>query len=630
MLEFLWLIPTLPFAGFLVLALAGGRLSRGGIAAVGVGSVGLSSIAAFAVAAGFLGQTLPGHFYVQRLWPWMSVGGFTPEISLYLDALSLVMMMVVTFVGFLIHLYSSEFMIEEEGYGRFFAYMNLFVGSMLTLVLADNLLLLYLGWEGVGLCSYLLIGFWYKEPANGLAARKAFVVTRVGDTAMIVGLFLLFTNLGTLQIQELMRLAAERWAVGSGLAIAAAALLLGGALGKSAQLPLQTWLPDAMAGPSPVSALIHAATMVTAGVYLIARTHVIFSLAPVVQEVVAVIGALTLLLAGFSALTQTDIKRVLAYSTISQIGYMFLALGVGAWSAAIFHFMTHAFFKALLFLGAGIVINALHDEHNMFKMGGLRTQVPVTFWTFLIGASSLSALPFVTAGFYSKDLILFETWASPAGSRWLWAAGLLGAFLTSLYTFRMVFVTFFGDAKMQVSRKPGGIMTAPVVILAVLSVLAGFIELPSSLGEVRIFTNFLGNALPAETVSPGGSGDGMALMIVASAVSLAGIFAAYFLFFGKNRVADLLAGLAPGRMLHRFWFSGWGFDRLYDLFLVRPFVWFARSNKDDFTDLVYIGMIWLTGRFNNLLSLSQNGKIRFYAAGIAFGAVVVIAIAVFL
>ncbi len=630
MLEFLWLIPALPFAGFLVLALAGRRLSRGGIAAVGVGSVGLSCIVAFAVAAGFIGKALPGHFYVQRLWPWLSVGGFNPEISLYLDALSLVMMMVVTFVGFLIHLYSSEFMIEEEGYGRFFAYMNLFVGSMLTLVLADNLLLLYLGWEGVGLCSYLLIGFWYKEPANGLAARKAFVVTRVGDTAMIIGLFLLFTNLGTLQIQEVMRLAAERWAAGSGLAIAAAALLLGGALGKSAQLPLQTWLPDAMAGPSPVSALIHAATMVTAGVYLIARTHVIFSLAPVVQEAVAVIGALTLLLAGFSALTQTDIKRVLAYSTISQIGYMFLALGVGAWSAAIFHFMTHAFFKALLFLGAGIVINALHEEHNMFKMGGLRTQVPVTFWTFLIGASSLSALPFVTAGFYSKDLILFETWASPAGSRWLWAAGLLGAFLTSLYTFRMVFVTFFGDAKMQVSRKPGGIMTAPVVILAVLSVLAGFIELPSTLGDVRIFTNFLGSALPAETVSPGGAGDGMALMIVASAVSLAGIFAAYFLFVGKNRAADLLAGLAPGRMLHRIWFSGWGFDWLYDLLLVRPFVWFARSNKDDFTDLVYLGMIWLTGRFNNLLSLSQKGKVRFYAAGIAFGAVVVVAIAVFL
>jgi NADH-quinone oxidoreductase subunit L len=629
MLEFLWLIPALPFAGFLVLALAGRLFSRRGIASVGVGSVGLSCLAAFAVTAGFIRLDLPGHFYVQRLWTWLSVGGFRPEVSLYLDALSLVMILVVTFVGFLIHLYSSEFMIEEEGYGRFFAYMNLFVGSMLTLVLADNLLLLYLGWEGVGLCSYLLIGFWYKDQANGRAARKAFVVTRVGDTAMSIGLFLLFTNLGTLQIQELMRLAAQQWTAGSGVAVAAAALLLGGALGKSAQLPLQTWLPDAMAGPSPVSALIHAATMVTAGVYLIARTHVIFSLAPVVQEAVAIIGAVTLLLAGFSALTQNDIKRVLAYSTISQIGYMFLALGVGAWSAAIFHFMTHAFFKALLFLGAGIVISGLHHEHDMFKMGGLRSQIPVTFWTFLIGACSLSALPFVTAGFYSKDLILFASWAYPAGSRWLWAAGLLGAFLTSLYSFRMVFVTFFGDSKMQISRKPGALMTLPVVILAVLSVIAGFLEIPSSLGDVRIFGDFLGGALPAATVSSGTAG-GSALMIVASMVSLAGIFAAYLLFSGKNRAADRLAGFATGRLLHRLWFSGWGFDRLYDLLFVRPLVWVAETNKDDFIDLVYLGTIWLAGRFNRLLSATQNGKVRIYAAGIAFGAVVVIAIAVFL
>jgi NADH-quinone oxidoreductase subunit L len=630
MLELLWLIPALPFAGFLVLLLGGRLLPRAGIAAVGVGSVGLSCAFAFAVASGFIGRTPPVHFYVQRLWTWMSVGGFTPEIALYLDALSLVMMLVVTFVGFLIHLYSAEFMSEEEGYGRFFAYMNLFVGSMLTLVLADNLLLLYLGWEGVGLCSYLLIGFWYKDPANGRSARKAFVVTRVGDTAMSVGLFLLFTNLGTLQIQELMRLAAERWPVGSGLAVAAAALLLVGALGKSAQLPLQTWLPDAMAGPSPVSALIHAATMVTAGVYLIARTHVIFALAPPVQEAVAVIGALTLLMAGFSALTQTDIKRVLAYSTISQIGYMFLALGVGAWSAAIFHFMTHAFFKALLFLGAGILISGLHHEHDMFKMGGLRSQVPVTFWTFLIGASSLSALPLVTAGFYSKDLILFGAWASPAGSRWLWAAGLFGAFLTSLYTFRMVFVTFFGEAKMQVTRRPGGAMTVPVVVLAVLSVCAGFIELPSSLGGVSVFTDFLGTALPGEIIRRGAAGAETELMLAASAASVAGIILAYLFFFGADRAADRLYGMAPVRLLHRFWRSGWGFDWFYDFFLVRPFTWLARTNRDDGIDLIYLGTIWGAGRLSGLLGRSQNGKVRVYAAGIALGAVVAIAIMVFL
>jgi NADH-quinone oxidoreductase subunit L len=314
------------------------------------------------------------------------------------------MMLVVAFVSFLIHLYSAEFMSTDEGYSRYFAYMNLFVASMLMLVLADNLLFLYLGWEGVGLCSYLLIGFWYRDPANGLAARKAFVVTRVGDTAMAIGLFVLFTNLGTLEIQPLMQQAVAHWPVGSALPIAAASPLLGGALGKSAQLPLQTWLPDAMAGPTPVSALIHAATMVTAGVYLIARTHVLYDLAPPVHTAVAVIGGLTLLLAGFSALNQTDLKRILAYSTISQIGYMFLALGVGAWSAAIFHFMTHAFFKALLFLSAGVVVQRLGEEHDIFKMGGLRERLPLAFWTFLIGSISLAALPLIDAGFYSKDL----------------------------------------------------------------------------------------------------------------------------------------------------------------------------------------------------------------------------------
>ena len=322
--------------------------------------------------------------YTQTLWTWIDVGSFRPQIAFYLDALSLVMMLVVTFVSFLIHLYSAEFMRTDEGYSRFFAYMNLFVACMVTLLLADNLLLLYLGWEGVGLCSYLLIGFWYQDPVNGRAGRKAFIVTRVGDTAMAIGLFLLFHSLGTLRIQDLLHAAQGQWSTGSAYAIAAAALLLGGAVGKSAQLPLQTWLPDAMAGPTPTSALIHAATMVTAGVYLIARTHVLFELAPPVQFAVAVIGAATLLMAGFSALTQNDIKRVLAYSTVSQIGYMFLALGVGAWGAAIFHFMTHAFFKALLFLAAGIIIEALHHEHNIFRMGGLRKELPVAFWTFLI------------------------------------------------------------------------------------------------------------------------------------------------------------------------------------------------------------------------------------------------------
>ena len=502
MQRWLWMIPALPFTGFLLLALVGERLSRRVVAFIATGAVGLSAVAAGLTAISFLSAQPAANSYSQTVWVWLDVAGFHPGVAFYIDALSLVMILVITFVAFLIHLYSTEFMIEEEeGYSRFFAYINLFVGSMLTLVLADNFLLLYLGWEGVGLCSYLLIGFWYKVPEYGYAARKAFVVTRVGDTALAAGLFLLFTHLGTLQIQEVMLRARESWPPGSMLAIITALMLLGGAVGKSAQLPLQTWLPDAMAGPTPVSALIHAATMVTAGVYLIARTHVLFTLAPAVLALVAIVGAVTLLLAGFSALTQWDIKRVLAYSTISQIGYMFLALGVGAWPAAIFHFMTHAFFKALLFLGAGCVIQAQGEEHDMFKMGGLRRELPVVFWTFLIGCGALSAVPLVTAGFYSKDMIIWQVYASARGGVWLWAAAIAGALLTSMYTFRMVTLTFFGRLGKKVNRLPGWRMSLPLVVLAVLSIIAGFVDVPHILGGVPVLSAFLERALPAAVLA---------------------------------------------------------------------------------------------------------------------------------
>ncbi|MCL4473307.1 MAG: NADH-quinone oxidoreductase subunit L [Actinobacteria bacterium] len=624
MLKTLFLVPLLPFAGFITLVLGGHRLSRTGIAVVGIGSVGLSALVALPLGIDFLISPPPGHVYSQTLWTWMQVGGFAPGISFYLDALSLVMIMVITFVSFLIHLYSGGFMIGDEGYRRFFAYMNLFVGSMLLLVLADNLVLLYLGWEGVGLCSYLLIGFWYGDPTNGRAARKAFLVTRVGDTSMAVALFLLFANLGTLQIQELMRQASAQWQTGSGLAVAAAALLLGGALGKSAQLPLQTWLPDAMAGPTPVSALIHAATMVTAGVYLIARTHVLFTLAPGIQHLVAIIGAATLLLAGFSALTQRDIKRVLAYSTISQIGYMFLALGVGAWSAAIFHFMTHAFFKALLFLGAGVVILGLEDEHDMFKMGGLRQQIPLVFWTFLIGSASLAALPLVTAGFYSKDLILWDSWSSSTGSPWLWTAGLVGAFLTSIYTFRMVFLTFFGRGGAHIGRKPGVGMKVPLVVLAFLSLAGGFVEVP----DLPFFSDFLHHALPPLDQVGESGGFQLGLELIAGAVSLAGIYLAYFLFLRRPQHAESLAATSAGRVLNRWWFSGWGFDWLYEKVFVIPYVWLARTGRRDYFDLVFTGMARLAREMSRLLSKTQSGRVRWYAAGIAAGAVVILALTV--
>ena len=622
MFEFIWLIPAFPFAGFVILALAGTRLSRRGASVIGTGSVGLSAVVSILTGVNYIFWPPPGDAYTQPLWNWLAVGGFAPVISLYLDALSVVMVLVVAVVGFLILLYSSEHMGREEGVRRFFAYMDLFVGSMLVLVMADNLLLLYLGWEGVGLCSYLLIGFWYEDDANVRAANKAFIVTRIGDTALAIGLLLLFVHLDTLNIQSVLSAASWQWTRGSDIAFWAALLILGGAVGKSAQLPLQTWLPDAMAGPTPVSALIHAATMVTAGVYLIARTHVLFTLAPLVQGLVAVIGAVTLLLAAASALTQWDIKRVLAYSTISQIGYMFLALGVGAWSAAIFHFMTHAFFKALLFLGAGVIITGLGEEHDLHKMGGLRRELPVTFWTFLIGAASLAALPLVTAGFYSKDLILFAAWTSERGSFWLWAAGLAGAFLTGLYTFRMVFLAFFGEARTAVSERPGPAVHVPLIVLAIFSLVSGFIQMPAAIAPVTVFTDFMKRSLPSLTMVPVSFTVEIILFLDAMIIPLAGVFCAWWLFLYRPGLTAAFVSRPAAASIHGLWFIGWGFDVLYDALFVRPFVWAARINRGDFVDLFYDGAAWFSSSLAESLAGTQSGMIRRYALGIALGAVI--------
>jgi NADH-quinone oxidoreductase subunit L len=616
MLGLLWLVPVSPLAGSLALITIGSRIRRRAVAAVACGATGVASLVAMLVGWSFIHAAQPS--FTQTLWTWIDAGNFQARVSLYLDSLSLLMILVVTFVSFLIHVYSTEFMIDDEGYSRFFAYMNLFVGSMVVLVLADNLLLLYLGWEGVGLCSFLLIGFWYRDPANGLAARKAFIVTRTGDTAMALGLFLLFQRLGTLDIQSLMKAASTNWQPGTAAAVAAATLLLGGAVGKSAQLPLQTWLPDAMAGPTPTSALIHAATMVTAGVYLIARTHVLFALAPQVQLAVAIIGAATLLMAGFSALTQSDIKRILAYSTISQIGYMFLALGVGAWSAAMFHFMTHAFFKALLFLAAGIVIEALHHEHSILRMGGLRRELPVAFWAFVIGGGALAGVPLVTSGFYSKDQILWETLSSPSGGPVLWLLGIAGVLLTSLYTFRLVFVVFFGPPQTQPSRRPGLPMRIPVVILTVLSVVAGFVNMPPALGNVRLFSAFMHGSLPQ-------TGEGHAFLpewaseAVAALTVAVGIYTAWAVYLRRRPAAP-----APPGILWRFWQAGWGFDWLYDRLFVHPVLALAHLIRGDVVDALYNGIAGVSWFGYRALSATENGRVRWYAAGIALGSIVLI------
>ncbi|WP_286786056.1 MULTISPECIES: NADH-quinone oxidoreductase subunit L [Pseudomonas] len=611
-MNLLFLTFVFPLVGFLLLSFSRGRFSENLSALIGVGSVGLSALTSAWVILQFHTNPPADGAFNQLLWQWMSVDGFAPNFALHLDGLSVTMLGVVTGVGFLIHLFASWYMRGENGYSRFFAYTNLFIASMLFLVLGDNLLFLYFGWEGVGLCSYLLIGFYYSERKNGNAALKAFIVTRIGDVFLAFGLFILVIQLGTLNIQELLVLAPQKFSVGDPWIVMATLALLGGAVGKSAQLPLQTWLADAMAGPTPVSALIHAATMVTAGVYLIARTNGLFLLAPEVLHLVGVIGAVTLVLAGFAALVQTDIKRILAYSTMSQLGYMFLALGVGAWDAAIFHLMTHAFFKALLFLASGAVIVACHHEQNIFNMGGLWKKLPLAYASFIVGGSALAALPLVTAGFYSKDEILWEAFAS--GHQWLLYAGLAGAFLTSIYTFRLIFIAFHGEAKTQAHAGHGVSHWLPLGTLIVLSTFIGALITPP-----------LAGVLPESAGHAGGDAK-HSLEIASGAIAIAGILLAALLFLGKRRLVGVIAASAPGRFLGAWWYAAWGFDWLYDKLFVQPYLLLSRLLARDPIDSG-IGLVPRLARGGNgLMSRTENGQLRWYALSIVGGAVLLLGV----
>ena len=603
-MNLLTLIPLLPLASGILLILASHQLPKRLAAGIGVASVGLSALCVLATALSWNGEVV-----TLTLWTWMQVTDFEANVAFHVDGLTLVMMSIITGVGFLIHLYSSEFMAEDSSVARYFAYLNLFVASMLILVLADNLVLLYLGWEGVGACSYLLIGFWHTDTANGAAARKAFVVTRAGDAAMALGLFLLFAELGTLNIQDLAVAANQQWEVGNPMAILATALLLGGAVGKSAQLPLHTWLPDAMAGPTPVSALIHAATMVTAGVYLVARTHELFLLAPPTLMAVALIGLATLLLAAFAALNQNDIKRILAWSTISQIGYMFLGLGVGAWAAGVFHLMTHAFFKALLFLAAGAIIHCLHHEHDIRNMGGLRSRLPLVFISFLFGSAALAALP-LTSGFFSKDLIVLAAYQVPGLGPGLWAGALLGAFLTGLYSFRLVFLVFFGRANTLPDRQPGLQMAIPLGILCVLALAGGFI------------------AIPVAAVFPAIDDRHPSLMIeaISIGVPVLGVVLAWALFQARKLNLDGLTGSTLGQSLHRFWQSGWRFDSLYEWLWVKPYTGLAGLLKGEPVDRLYYGIVSLCRFLHQQLSQTQTGRMRHYATVMAAGVLILLGV----
>jgi NADH-quinone oxidoreductase subunit L len=624
----LWLIPLFPACGFLLLALLGRRLPWRASAVIGTGSVALSAAAAAVAALRYLGGPGLQSFGTEASWRWLDASGVTAGFSLHLDSLSLLWVLVVSGVGFLIHLYSISFMAGQKGYGRYFAYLNLFVASMLLLVLADSLVLLYLGWEGVGLCSFLLIGFWYREPANSRAAVKAFVVTRIGDAAFLIGILLLYTRLGAAGIQDLLSRASLQLGPGAPLAVAAAALILAGAVGKSAQIPLQTWLPDAMAGPTPVSALIHAATMVTAGVYLIARMNALFALAPAVRFLVALIGVCTLILAGFSAAVQRDIKRALAYSTISQIGYMFLALGVGAWPAAAFHFLTHACFKALLFLGAGAVILHLGEEHDIFRMGGLWKRMPLVFWTFLVASLSMAAFPPLTAGFSSKDWILYWVWNSGPPGRLLWILALGGVLLTSLYTFRLLFIVFLGPERSRPSGRPGFFLGAPLLVLAVPAALAGLLETPRHLGNIRLFSRFMAGTAPLAEPLPGTPDLSIWLIIASEAASVLGILLAFAVFRLRLRAGEGAQALPRQAYLRRFWLGGWGFDWLYERLLLRPYRFLSRLTGGEPLDWLYRGVGAGAIELHRRLSAVQDGRMRRYAAGIALGAALILALVV--
>ena len=613
-MSYLYLTVLFPLIGFILLAAGRNKLPENVAAMIGVGSVGLSALFALIAGMGFVANGSVAQ--VQHLWTWFNVGGFAPGMSLHLDGLSLLMMGMVTGVGFLIHIFASWYMRGEEDFARFFSYFNLFVASMLLLVLGDNLALLFLGWEGVGLCSYLLIGYYYQNPANGFAAIKAFTVTRVGDVFLLIALFLIYQQFGTLNIAEVVAAAPTVMTQSSSLTIWTALMLFLGAAGKSAQIPLQTWLADAMAGPTPVSALIHAATMVTAGVYLCCRMYTVFEMAPEVMMFISITGAVTLLVAGFAALVQTDIKRILAYSTMSQLGYMFMAVGAEAYQAGLFHMLTHAFFKALLFLSSGAVILAYHHEQNIFKMGGLFYKNKFLFACFAIGGGALAAIPYFTVGFFSKDAILGAVWVqgeSIAVYNSLYWVGVAGAFLTSIYTFRLIWVVFFGKENTPYHAIKGITYWGPLGILAVLSTFIGAVlkaPVESILNAAKIPAFVIPEALQhgmhsAEWTAVGIASVGLVIGVVLFAFAYSAVKG-----FAKTSLGAGLANICRNAL---------GFDALYDIVFVKPYLLIAKILGRDPIDRLWLVLPALVKGGHSFTSSRQTGSLRDYASSMALG-----------
>jgi NADH-quinone oxidoreductase subunit L len=662
----LWLIPLVPFAGFLVNGLVGRKFPKVLVTTVALIASAIPMIQVAMIVARFGSLTLP---HVETIGTWIRSGAFHADFSFQLDQLTLVMLCVVTGVGFLIHVYSVGYMAEEEGYWRFFCYMNLFLFFMLTLVLAENFLLMFVGWEGVGLASYLLIGFYYLRDSAANAGRKAFIVNRIGDVGFLLAMFLLIQHFGTLSFSQVFAAIGAHPEWQGGFLTAVALLLVLGATGKSAQIPLYVWLPDAMEGPTPVSALIHAATMVTAGVYMIARSHVIFDRSSTALLVVAVIGTATAFVAATIGMAQTDIKRVLAYSTVSQLGYMFLGCGVAAYSAGIFHLVTHAFFKALLFLAAGSVIHALSGEQDMRVMGGLRRKIPVTFWTMTAAVFAISGAP-PLAGFVSKDEILYQAFVAPGPGKILWAIGLLTAGFTAFYMFRLWYMTFFGesrapqelaavhsrrDTKLVVETEPTQehhqghsvhespkVMLIPLMILAILSIIGGWMGWPEGLGGGNWFSHFLAPAVKAVHMSyeqatvaltttgqiantpnesPAGSKQlELILAVISTLVAAAGWLVAHIMYYKRPELPERFAVKVRGLyalVANKYWV-----DEFYGAVVVTPVLFGARYLLNILIDRGVIdgGTLaagYTAQGFGALVARIQSGNIRSYAGWLA-------------
>lgn len=639
-LDHLWIIIALPLLGSAINGLLGKNFSKAAVNSVAIGSIALAFLSFVEVVREFAQLSAEQIPIVKTYFTWITAGQFKVDFSLQVDQLTIIMLGVVTFVSLLVHIYSTGYMAHEEGYYRFFSYLNLFVFFMLTLVLAANVVLMFVGWEGVGLCSYLLIGFWFLKQSAISAGKKAFITTRIGDFGFTIGILLLFWTFKSVDFGTIFKQLVSGppdAAVSTGILTTICLLLFTGAVGKSAQLPLYVWLPDAMEGPTPVSALIHAATMVTAGVYMVARMNPLFSRAPVAMFVVALIGALTAFYAATIGLVQTDIKKVLAYSTVSQLGYMFLGLGVGAYASGVFHLMTHAFFKGLLFLAAGSVIHAMGGDQEMPHMGGLRTKIPITFWTMFIATFAIAGIPGF-AGFFSKDEILDAARSGPNANIWLWLLGLIGAGLTSFYMFRLIFLTFFGEPrydehKVHVHESPRN-MTVPLIFLAILSTVGGWVAAPHLVGGTDYFDKFLhpvfATYAPAVAEGPTEAVEAPGIMLLHALtgwpvlIALAGLLLAWWFYIKSPQTPKKLAESlrAPYTLvLHKYYV-----DELYNTVIMQPLLWISTNVlwhvvDEGVIDGTVNGVARVARESGSELREIQSGNARSYATWVVIGAV---------